>query len=33
MIHAFPNFFTLGGGSAKATGDFISALRAHLRRS
>ncbi len=33
MIHAFPNFSTLGGGSATATSDFVSALRAHLRRS
>ncbi|MGZ6780150.1 MAG: alpha/beta hydrolase [Mycobacterium sp.] len=33
MIHAFPNFFTLGGGSATATDDIISALRAHLSRS
>jgi acetyl esterase len=33
MIHAFPNFSTLGGGSATATYDIISALRAHLSRS
>ncbi|WP_171054957.1 MULTISPECIES: alpha/beta hydrolase [Mycobacterium] len=30
MIHAFANFFPLGGGSATATGAMISALRAHL---
>ncbi|WP_036477723.1 alpha/beta hydrolase [Mycobacterium sp. URHD0025] len=30
MIHAFANFFPLGGGSATATGALISALRAHL---
>lgn len=33
MIHAFPNFSTLGGGSATATYDIISTLRAHLSRS
>ena len=33
MIHAFPNFFTLGGGSATATSDIVDALGAHLRRS
>jgi acetyl esterase len=32
MIHAFTNAFTLGGGSATATADIISALRAHLSR-
>ena len=30
MIHAFANFFPLGGGSATATSAMISALRAHL---
>ncbi len=33
LIHAFPNFFGLGGGSAAATYEVISALRAHLSRS
>jgi acetyl esterase len=33
MIHAFTNFFALGGGAATATADIISALRAHLSRS
>ena len=33
LIHSFPNFRTLGGGSATATADVISALRAHLSRS
>jgi acetyl esterase len=33
MIHAFPNFFGLGGAAAAATYDIISALRAHLSRS
>ena len=33
LIHAFPNFFGLGGGSATATAEIISALRAHLSRS
>lgn len=31
MIHAFANFFPLGGGGAAATTAMISALRAHLR--
>jgi acetyl esterase len=31
LIHAFANFFPLGGGSAAATTAMISALRAHLR--
>lgn len=31
MIHAFANFFPLGGGSATAATAMISALRAHLR--
>jgi acetyl esterase len=30
LIHAFGNFFPLGGGSATATAEMISALRAHL---
>ncbi|GAS91244.1 alpha/beta hydrolase [Mycolicibacterium brisbanense] len=30
LIHAFGNFFPLGGGSATATTAMISALRAHL---
>jgi acetyl esterase len=30
LIHAFVNFFPLGGGSATATTEMISALRAHL---
>ncbi len=33
LIHAFTDFFTLGGASATATADIISALRAHLSRS
>jgi acetyl esterase len=33
LIHAFANFFTLGGGSRSAVDEIISALRAHLRRS
>jgi acetyl esterase len=33
MIHAFPNFFGLGGGAAAATDDIIAALRSHLHRS
>ena len=32
LIHAFANFFALGGGSATATAEMISALRAHLSR-
>lgn len=32
LIHAFANFFPLGGGSATATAEVISALRAHLSR-
>ena len=28
LVHAFPNFSTLGGGSETATNDIISALRA-----
>jgi acetyl esterase len=30
LIHAFTNFFPVGGGSAAGTADMISALRAHL---
>lgn len=33
LIHSFPNFATLGGGSAEATTEIVSALRAHLSRS
>lgn len=33
LIHAFPNFFGLGGGAAAATDEIIAALRAHLNRS
>ena len=33
LIHAFPNFFSLGGGSATATREIIAALRAQLSRS
>ena len=32
LTHAFINLFPLGGGSATATGELISALRAHLSR-
>jgi acetyl esterase len=32
LIHGFANFFPLGGGSAIATAESISALRAHLTR-
>ncbi len=32
LTHAFINFFPLGGGSAVATTELISALRAHLSR-
>ena len=32
LIHGFANFFPLGGGSATATAEMISALRAHLTR-
>ncbi|TFV60415.1 alpha/beta hydrolase [Mycobacterium sp. PS03-16] len=32
LVHAFANFFPLGGGSATATAAMISALRAHLSR-
>ena len=33
LIHGFANFFALGGGSATATAESISALRAHLART
>jgi acetyl esterase len=32
LIHGFTNFFPLGGGSASATSELVSALRAHLSR-
>ncbi len=32
LTHAFTNLFPLGGGSAVATSELISALRAHLSR-
>ncbi|WP_102142944.1 alpha/beta hydrolase [Mycobacterium hubeiense] len=32
LIHGFASFFSLGGGSAHATAEMISALRAHLSR-
>ena len=32
LTHAFINFFPLGGGSAVATAELVSALRAHLSR-
>jgi acetyl esterase len=33
LIHGFANLFPLGGGSATATTEMISALRAHLART
>jgi acetyl esterase len=33
LTHGFANLFPLGGGSATATAELISALRAHLSRS
>jgi acetyl esterase len=33
LIHGWANFFPLGGGSAVATTEMISALRAHLARA
>ena len=33
LTHGFANLFPLGGGSATATSDLISALRAHLSRA
>jgi acetyl esterase len=32
LIHGFANFFPLGGGSATATADMVSAMKAHLSR-
>jgi acetyl esterase len=32
LIHGFVNFFPLGGGSATATAEVVSALKAHLSR-
>ena len=32
LTHGFANLFPLGGGSATATVELVSALRAHLRR-
>ncbi|TRW81396.1 alpha/beta hydrolase [Mycolicibacterium sp. 018/SC-01/001] len=32
VVHGFANFFPLGGASATATADVISAMRAHLSR-
>ena len=33
LVHGFANFFPLGGGSATAMAETISALRAHLART
>jgi acetyl esterase len=33
MVHGFANFFTLGGGSATAMAEVVSAVRAHLSRT
>lgn len=33
LVHGFANFFPLGGASASATADVISAMRAHLTRT
>ncbi|MGB7509553.1 MAG: alpha/beta hydrolase [Mycobacterium sp.] len=33
VVHGFANFFPLGGDSATATADVISAMRAHLTRA
>ena len=33
LVHGWANFFPLGGGSAAATTEAISALRAHLARA
>lgn len=33
LIHGFANFFPLGGASATATAEVISAMRAHLTRA
>ena len=32
-MHGFANFFPLGGASATATAEVVSALRAHLSRA
>jgi acetyl esterase len=32
VVHAFANFFPLGGASATATAEVVSAVRAHLSR-
>lgn len=32
LVHGFANFFPLGGDSATATADVVSAVRAHLTR-
>lgn len=32
LVHGFANFFPLGGGSAAAMAEVVSALRAHLSR-
>jgi acetyl esterase len=32
LVHGFANFFPLGGGSASATAELVSALRAHFSR-
>jgi acetyl esterase len=33
LVHAFANFFPLGGASATAMAETVSALRAHLSRA
>jgi acetyl esterase len=33
LVHGFTNFFPLGGGSATATADMVSAVKAHLSRA
>lgn len=33
LVHGFANFFPLGGASATATAETVSALRAHLSRA
>jgi acetyl esterase len=33
LVHGFANFFPLGGGSAVATAETISGMRAHLSRA
>jgi acetyl esterase len=33
MVHGFASFFPLGGGSATATAEIVSAVRAHLSRT